>query len=111
MISPQCLPVEGRQEGRDAPDDVQRVQREVAGAERDKVDLGELCARGEESLHELDGDVPSVHDPAGEEGREEDDAVDPLRGAARVSGPVEESKKNNPNPNTSADASGARVDE
>lgn len=84
-----------------APDDVEGVQREVPDGERDEVDVGELGARGEERLHELDGDVPSVHDPAGEEGREEDDAVDPLRGAARVSGPVEESK-NNPNPTTRA---------
>ena len=38
----------------------------------------------------MDGDVPPVHDAHGEEGREEDDAVDPLRAAARVSRLVEE---------------------
>ena len=75
----------------DAPDGIERVEREVPQAERDKVDVGQLRAGREERFHELHGQVPAIHDAAGEEGREEDDAVDPLRSAARVARLIEES--------------------
>ena len=77
----------------DAPDGIQRVEREVPQAERDEVDVGQLRAGGEERFHELHGQVPPIHDAAGEERREEDDAVDPLRSAARVARLIEESAR------------------
>ena len=75
-------------EYQDSPDHVERVEREVAQREAEEVYGGELVARAVERAHEVDGEVPPVHDAHGEERREEDDAVEPLRPAARVAGLV-----------------------
>ncbi len=77
----------GRQ---DSPDDVERVEREVAQCEAEQVYHWELVTRGIELAHEVGGEVPPIEDAHGEERREEDDAVDPLRPAARVASLVEE---------------------
>ena len=77
--------------GRDAPDSVKGVEREVSSGERNKVGRGELRAGGKERAHELHGEVPPVHDAAREECRDQYHTVQPLRCTARVPRLVEES--------------------
>ena len=72
--------------------DLGGVHHDQGGPEREREEVrgGELRAGGVERAHEVERDVPAVDDPDGEERREEDDAIQPLRGRARVAGLVKE---------------------